>query len=214
MPDDALDDERELYRDDQWTWATQQAAALWRREPDALDWEHLIKEAEDLASGIRCDWVSHCVLAVENMLLIEHYPAPAEKLSLWRARAWRRRCDLGYVHRDNPGLVKRHLDELLAESWQLARDEAIGSMAKLDSTGLSSFEWKADCERWGCYLPADLPYTLEEILGRDPGRRWADPRPDRWPAGVKRKLLEAFGPELDLPDLPRKWRPRNPAPIH
>lgn len=44
-----------------------------------------------------------------------------------------RRCDLGYVHRDNPGLVKRHLDELLAESWQLARDEAIGSMAKLDS---------------------------------------------------------------------------------
>lgn len=153
VPDGAPDDERDLYRDDQWTWATEQAEALRRRDPDALDWEHLLKDPADLASGIRCDWVSRCVQAVENMLLIEHYPAPAEKISLWRARAWRRRCDLGYVHKDNPGLVKRHLGELLAESWLLARDEAIGSMAKLDSTGLSSSEWKDLCGRWDRYLP-------------------------------------------------------------
>ena len=193
MPDntsDELDDERELYRDDQWTWATEQAAAMRRRDPDALDWERLVKELEDLASGIRCDWLSHCVLAVENMLLIEHYPGPAEQVSLWRALAWRRRCDLGYIHKDNPGLVQRHMDTLLAESWLIARDEAIGSMAKLDSTGLHSSGRKADCGRWD------------------------DPSPERWPAGVKRKLLEVFGPELDLPDLPRKWRTRNPAPIH
>ena len=187
--------------------------ALRRRDLDALDWDHLIKEAADLASGIRCDWVSRCVQAVENMLLIEHYPAPAERISLWRAKAWRRRCDLGYVHNDNPGLVKRHLGELLAESWLLARDEAIGSMAKLDSTGLSSFEWKDLCGRWDRYLPHELPYTLEEILGRDPERRWAAPRPDCWPAGVKWKLQEVFGPQLDLPDLPGKWQTKNPVPI-
>ncbi len=209
-----LDYERDLYRDDQWTWATEQAEALRLRNVDALDWEYLIKEAAELASGIRCDWISHCVLAVENMLLIEYYPAPAKKISHWRSKAWRRRCDLGYVHNDNPGLAKRHLDELLAESWRIARDDAIGSMAKLDSTGLSSFQWKEKCQRWDRYLPGDLPYSLEEILGRDPEQGWADPRPDRWPAGVKRKLLEVFGPDLDLPDLPKKWRVRNPVAIH
>ena len=217
MPDNAsdeLDDERDPYRDDQWSWATGQAAALRWRDPDALDWEHLLEELEDLASGIRCDWLSHCILAVENMLLIEHYPAPAEQLSLWRALAWRRRCDLGYVHNDNPGLAERHLDALLAESWLIARPDAISSMARLDSTGLHSFEWKAHCGRWDRYLPADLPYTFEEILGRNPGQHWDVPQPDRWPAGVKRKLLEVFGPELDLPDLPKQWRTKNPVSLH
>ena len=211
---DELDNEREPYLDDQWTWASEQAAALRRRDPDALDWEHLVEEIDGLASGIRCDWLSHCILAVENMLLIEHYPAPAEQVSLWRAKAWRRRCDLGYVHRDNPGLAGGQLDALLAESWLIARRDAISSMAKLDSTGLHSWEWKDDSARWDRYLPPDLPYTFEEILGRDPARRYADPSPDRWPAGVKRKLLEVFGPELDLPGRLEKWRPRNPVSLH
>ena len=206
--------ERDLYLDDQWTWATEQAEALRWRNVDALDWEYLIKEATALASGIRCDWISHCVLAVENMLLIEYYPAPAKKISHWRSRAWRRRCDLGYVHNDNPGLGKRHLDELLDESWLIARDDAIGSMAKLDCTGLDSFQWKEKCQRWDRYLPRNLPYSLGEILGRDPEQGWAVPKPDSWPAGVKRKLLEVFGPDLDIPDLPKKWRVRNPAAIH
>ena len=123
--------------------------------------------------------------------------------------------DLHYVHRDNPGLVQRHLDAMLAESWQLARDDAIAKMAKLDSSGQNSLIWKADCQRWDRYLPADLPYTLEDILGRAPGSRGLDPRPDRWPPGVQRKLQEVFGPELDLPPRVRSTRaatrmPRNP----
>ena len=91
VPDDTLDDERDLCRDDQWMWATEQAEALRRRDLDAVDWEHLMKAAADLASGIRCDWVSRCVQAVEKMLLIEHYPATAYKISVCRAGAWRRR---------------------------------------------------------------------------------------------------------------------------
>lgn len=47
-----------------------------------------------------------------------------------------------------------------------------------------------------------------------PARRWEDPSPDRWPAGVKRKLLEVFGPELDLPDLPKQWRAKHPVLLH
>ena len=94
VPDDA----RDVFRDDQWTWASEQAEALLRRDPDALDWEHLMREAADPASGIRCDSVSRCVQAVEHIPLIEHYPAPAEKISLWHARTWWRRCDLGCVH--------------------------------------------------------------------------------------------------------------------
>jgi len=110
------------------------------------------------------------------MLLIEHYPTPDEQLSLWRALAWRWRCDLGYVHNDDPGLAERQLDALLAESWLIARPDAISGMAKLDSTGLHSSEWKADCSRWDRYLPAELPYTFEEILGRDPPAAGRTPR--------------------------------------
>ena len=38
VPDDAPDDERDVYRDDQRTWASAQAEALRRRDLDTLDW--------------------------------------------------------------------------------------------------------------------------------------------------------------------------------
>ena len=49
------------------------------------------------------------------------------------------------------------------------------------------------------HLPAELPYTFEEIAGTVPGRTWSEPRPDVWPPGVRRRLQEVFGPELTWP---------------
>ena len=60
------------------------------------------------------------------------------------------------------------MEALLAEGWLIAPPDAISSMARLDSTGLQSFEWKVDCGRWDRHLPANPPYTFEGILGPEP----------------------------------------------
>ena len=110
MPDEDLDDERELYHADTWRWSTEQAGALRQRDLDAIDWENVIREIAKLAGYERVDWVSYCTI------VIEHYHASAKKISRWRARAHRERLDLHHVDWHNPALAARHRDEMLAES--------------------------------------------------------------------------------------------------
>ena len=48
----------------------------------------MTEEIARLAGYERMDWVSHCTLTIERLLLIEHYPARAKKLRLLRDKAW------------------------------------------------------------------------------------------------------------------------------
>ena len=97
------------------------------------------------------DWVSYCTI------VIEHYHASAKKISRWRARAHRERLALHHVDWHNPALAARHRDEMLAESWQLARDAAIGTMARLDARGSMVND----------YFPAGVKRKLQEIFGAE-----------------------------------------------
>lgn len=194
-----MEDERELYDADTWRWSREQAEALRRRDLDAIDWKNVIYEIEQLADYERMDWLSYCAVVIERLLLIEHYHASAKKISRWRSKIHRARWDLHTACRDNPSLVAGSRDELLAESWQLGRDAAIGTMARLDTDGGSESMRRDYCERWERCLSAGCAYTFEEIAGLDPERRWREPAHDYYPAGVRRKLEEIFGAELPHP---------------
>ena len=215
MAEDSFDDELPLYDWCPWSWANQQVAALRRRDVDAIDWQHLSEEIDPKRE--RLVWVSECTHAIRWMLQIEYYPADAQQISVWRAKAWRYRMQLHYESERNPGLLKHHLDSMLTESWGYARDIAEGRMAwrdtklswqdtgsKGDNRILAKALWRRECTRWDRRLPADCEYSFEEIVGYNPQGKQptGEPDPAFWPLGVTQKFREVFGPDLNCPDNP------------
>ena len=117
----------ELYRRDPFTWAQRQAAAMRRRDYDAIDWENVIEEIEDVARAEERQWTRNCARAIENLLTMEHDPTPtASTLAHWRMEIRNFRREMADTIRDNPGLQRRY-DEMLAKAWKrgraLARDQ-------------------------------------------------------------------------------------------
>ena len=138
-------------------WHVDLVAAASHRDLEAVDWKRVIREFDEIAEGERIDWLSYCILTVERMLLIEHYPASAKKVRCWRDKAWLSRMDLHYRTCDSPGLVEHHRDELLAESWRIARTDAISTMAGLDATGRSKSEASSAVRAGSATFPPTAP---------------------------------------------------------
>ncbi len=65
-------DPSRLYDIDGYTWARQQAAALRRRDIDAIDWENVSEELEGLARTDARRWMKFCARTLEHLLKIEH----------------------------------------------------------------------------------------------------------------------------------------------
>ena len=196
------------YDEDTFTWSQRQADALRRRDLDAIDWEHVTQEIEALGRDEKTDWVSWCTLTIKWMLLIEHYPSKTGRLRRWRDEAWRMRVDLHYAGLRNRGLLKQ-LEELLAESWQVARAAAITAMARYDTGGRPGDVSLVQelRERWEKHIPAECPYSWPEIIGKRRAHRWseliwADPRLDCWPPAVARRLNDALGTNYPIQPEP------------
>ena len=187
------------YDEDTFTWSQRQADALRRRDLEAIDWEHVTQEIEALGRYAWIDWVSWCALTIKWMLLIEHYPSKTGRIRRWRDEACRTRLDLHHVVLKNQGLLK-YSDELLEESWQLAREETVLAMARYDAGGGHGNDSlvRELQERWEPHIPAECPYSWPEITGKRrayPGSDlgWSEPHPDCWPAAVARRLNDALG---------------------
>lgn len=91
-------------------WSREQAEALRRRDLNAVAWEHVIHEISELGSFDRMDWVSYRTIAVERLLLIEHYQARADKPSRWRAGPYRARSNFHFACRKIPSLLADSLE--------------------------------------------------------------------------------------------------------
>ena len=63
---------RSLYDEDTWTWAREQAAALRRRDGEAIDWENVIEEIECMGRSEEHAWTSLCTNVISHLLKIEH----------------------------------------------------------------------------------------------------------------------------------------------
>ena len=119
---------RDIYREDPWTWARAQAAAMRRRDIKAIDWDNVIEEIEDVAGRDEAAWVSHCKNVISHLLKIEHSGA-AGTFNQWRKEILTWRLEMHAKLYGSPGM-KGSLPELLDRAWRLGRTAAVQELAE------------------------------------------------------------------------------------
>lgn len=83
----------------------QQAEALRRRDFDAIDWDNVIEEIEDVGARHRDRWIALCARTLEHLLAIEHWDRPSNSaFRAWVGEVDNFRRQMARVLRRNPGL--------------------------------------------------------------------------------------------------------------
>lgn len=167
----------DLYWHDTYSWAMQQAEALRRRDFEAVDWENLIEEVEDMGRSERRTWTSHCKNLVEHMLKLEwRDPREAEVGQRWIDTVRNARISMRETIEDNPGLQSQR-PEMLSRAWVRGRNAAVVGLASYEVGATVGSNFRNACRRWEKQLPAECPYTVAEMEDFD----W-------WPEGIARKF--------------------------
>jgi Domain of unknown function DUF29 len=139
----------DLYEQDFYAWASEQARLLRAGRYDELDLEHLIEEIEDLGGSLYRSVRSRIRTIIEHLLKLEHSPA-AEPRGLWRDTIHAQRADL---EDDLTASLRRRLESELPRQYARARAAAVRSLRRYGETAA------ADA------LPETCPYTLDQIVG-------------------------------------------------
>jgi hypothetical protein len=139
----------DLYAQDFYAWAGEQATLLRAGRYDDLDLAHLIEEVEDLGGSLYRSVRSRVRVIIEHLLKLEHSPA-AEPRSLWRDTIDAQRADL---EDDLTASLRRRLRSELPRQYLRARAAAARSLRRYGETAA------ADA------LPETCPYTLDQITG-------------------------------------------------
>ena len=145
-----------LYDTDFYAWTQEQAAAL-RRMAEArvnteLDLEHLAEAIEDMGGSDLRALESDLGRVIEHLLKLEHSPAPDPRRK-WALSTVEHRSRAQREIRKS-GTLRRMLPELLPDAWTSARKVAGKAMELFDGFDPAT-------------LPAECPYTLEQILDDD-----------------------------------------------
>jgi Domain of unknown function DUF29 len=133
------------YESDLYEWTKEQADALRRRAPNALDWDNLAEEIEALGTSQRGEIRSRLKVLLVHLLKWKYQPE-------WRRGSWRGSIreagdQIDDVLDDNPSL-RTYPADCLPKAYARAR------LKTLDQTGLLS-------------LPEACPCTIDEILDGD-----------------------------------------------
>ena len=187
-----------LYDRDGFAWARQQAAALRRRDLEAIDWENVIEEIEGVGRTEQDPWLTHCEKALECMLLIEHWKSPSvSTLKQWQSEIRDSQLDMAFVLDRNPSLREK-CEEMLSFAWDMGRFQAVTRLAKhsADKAGAVNddpFERAADAQ-----VPNECPYLLEHVAGYDP-KRGQRPEYGVFPPAVVKVLERSLWGKLKTP---------------
>jgi hypothetical protein len=140
---------KELYEEDFYVWAEQQAALLRAGRLNELDLENLIEEVEALGRAERSKVLSNAAIIIEHLLKLQHSLAQ-EPRNAWRAsgREHRRR-----LRRDLTPRLQQILQDELARLYEEVRSD---TEALLRDHGEDA---AADA------LPKTCPYSLDQITG-------------------------------------------------
>jgi hypothetical protein len=138
-----------LYEQDFYAWAREQATLLRAGRYDELDLEHLTEEVEDLGGSLYRSVRSRVRTIIEHLLKLEYSPA-AEPRGLWGDTIDAQRADL---EDDLTASLKRRLRSELPRQYLHARDAAARSLRRHGETAAAEA------------LPETCPYTLEQITG-------------------------------------------------
>jgi len=155
----------DLYETDYYRWLEEQAELLREGRIEDIDALNLIGEFEELAVSERASVESHAETIVEHLLELQYSPAERPRRG-WRLTVTRHR---GRLSKRLTATLRGHLEGSLEEVFKDARRAAV--------IGLEVDRVPAD------QLPAECPYSLEQILDPD----WlpanlhgiSDPMPER-----------------------------------
>ena len=167
----------ELYRNDSFTWALEQAAALRRRDFDEVDWDNVIEEVEDIGRSRERAWEYQCQTIVLHMLQLQHRQPEDPMIGMgWILAVDNARLELDKTVDKNPGL-KSARGQMLRDAWRYGRRLAVNQLAihELGSQGASGY--KNAQRRWMQRIAESCPYTLAQIEDED----W-------WPEEVRPRL--------------------------
>jgi len=133
-------------------WTAQTAELLREGRFAEVDLEHLAEEIEDLGKSHRYAVESQMRRLLLNLIKVRIQPECAG--SSWLHSIGSARRALEDRLQDSPSL-RRYLEENLARFYRQAVADAF-------------FETKLAKRAAGLDIPADCPYTLDELLGPDP----------------------------------------------
>ena len=139
----------DLYETDYYRWLEEQADLLREGRLEDIDALNLISEFEELAVGERASVESHAETIVEHLLKLQYSPTERPRRG-WRLTVTRHR---GRLSKQLTTTLRRLLEGSLQEVFKDARRAAV--------IGLEVYQVPRD------RLPAECPYTLDQIL--DPG---------------------------------------------
>ena len=160
-----------LYEEDTVAWAENQAAALRAAAQggsnQALDWENLAEEIEDLSKSIKRAVHSHIRNIIEHLIKLEHSPAlqPREN---WRESIQNARIEVEFLLDESPSL-KPQLAGVISREIPRGAKLAIGNLERrgeLSPTLAEILKAKP--------APELFAYTEDQILGD-----WFPPDPER-----------------------------------
>jgi len=139
----------ELYEQDFYAWAREQATLLRAGRFDELDLGHLTEEVDDLGDSLYRSVRSRLRTIMEHLLKLEHSPA-AQPRGLWLDTIHAQRADL---EDDLTASLRRRLRSELPKQYDRARAAAARSLRRHGETAA------ADA------LPEVCPYSLDQIAG-------------------------------------------------
>ena len=139
----------DLYEQDFYAWAREQATLLRAGRFEELDLAHLTQEVDDLGEALYRSVRSRLRTIIEHLLKLQHSPA-AEPRGLWLDTVHTQRADL---EDDLTASLRRRLRSELPKQYVRARAAAARSLRHYGENAA------ADA------LPETCPYTLDQIAG-------------------------------------------------
>jgi hypothetical protein len=140
-----------LYSRDYYAWACEQAHALRERHFEALDFEHLWQEVEDLAKSERRELRSRLMRVLAHLLKCQ-FQSGRRSLS-WEGTLASQRTEIAALFHDSPSL-ERELPEIVEQAYSLA-------------LRVAGKEMRLKREQWQSLFPAQCPWSAEQILDED-----------------------------------------------
>ena len=140
---------KNLYDEDFYVWAQNQAKLLRDKRFDELDLAHLVEEVEDLGGALRRSTRLRVMIIIEHLLKLQHWPKSERRLA-WRDAVRRERSELA---NDLTPSLRGHLAHSLPDLYGRARHDAEGSLRDHGEQDAAEA------------LPPTCPYTLDQITG-------------------------------------------------
>lgn len=140
-----------LYRQDYYAWAREQARALQERRFEALDFEHLAEEVEDLAKSERRELRSRLKQVLVHLLKCQFQSGRPS--GSWEGTLASQRTEIAALFHDSPSL-ERELPEIVEQAYSLA-------------LRVAGKEMRLKRDQWQSLFPAQCPWSAEQILDED-----------------------------------------------